>query len=111
MNSAVALSSLDLSLKQLEEVQLILHSSLPGCTVWAFGSRVRGNAKKYSDLDLVLVASKPLALETLADLTAMFDESDLPFKVDLLDWATTSESFRKIIEAEKVVLQIGSDAV
>jgi len=34
-----------------------------------------------------------------------FSESDLPFKVDIVDWATTGERFRKIIEAERIVLQ------
>jgi type I restriction enzyme S subunit len=34
-----------------------------------------------------------------------FDESDLPYKVDLVDWATTSESFRKIIERDRVVVK------
>jgi type I restriction enzyme S subunit len=29
----------------------------------------------------------------------------LPWKVDIVDWAVTSESFRKIIERDKVVIQ------
>ena len=27
-----------------------------------------------------------------------FDESELPFKVDVVDWATTSDSFRAVIK-------------
>jgi hypothetical protein len=34
-----------------------------------------------------------------------FANSDLPFKVDVVDWAATSESFRQIIEQDKVVVQ------
>jgi type I restriction enzyme S subunit len=44
----------------------------------------------------------------MAQSTALADafaESDLPWKVDVVDWATTSESFRKIIERDKVVVQ------
>jgi len=31
----------------------------------------------------------------------------LPWKVDVIDWITTSESFRSIIEKDKVVIQSG----
>ncbi len=34
-----------------------------------------------------------------------FSASDLPFRVDILDWATTSEQFRRIVERDKVVIQ------
>ncbi|MDH3998411.1 MAG: nucleotidyltransferase domain-containing protein [Desulfuromonadales bacterium] len=102
-------STMDLSPKQLAEVRRILIATIPGCTVWAFGSRVNGSAKQYSDLDLVVLAPQPLALDILADLNEQFDESDLPFKVDLLDWATTSEAFRKIIQAERMVLWDGDE--
>lgn len=78
---------------------------MPGRELWAFGSRVNGTAKPYSDLDLVILGSEPLSLSTLADLADGFSESDLPFKVDLVDWATTGERFRKMIEGGRVVLQ------
>ena len=29
-----------------------------------------------------------------------FELSDLPFRVDVLDWATVSEAFRKVIDAQ-----------
>ncbi len=38
-----------------------------------------------------------------------FSESDLPWKVDIVDWATLSEAIRKIIERDKVVVQLGED--
>lgn len=31
-------------------------------------------------------------------------ESDLPMKVDVVDWATTSENFRRVIAKDKVVV-------
>jgi type I restriction enzyme S subunit len=43
----------------------------------------------------------------MADLAEDFTESDLPFKVDLVDWATTSARFRKVIEGERIVVQAG----
>jgi len=56
-------------------------------------------------LDLVIVSTEPLPLALLAEVAEAFSESDLPWKVDLVDWATTSEVFRQRILAHKVVLQ------
>lgn len=36
-----------------------------------------------------------------------FAESDLPWKVEVVDWATIRPSFRAIIERAKVVAQPG----
>jgi type I restriction enzyme S subunit len=86
-------------------VQGILQSRLPHTEVWAFGSRARGTPKPYSDLDLALISSEPLPLSMLAQLNDAFDSSDLTIKVDLVDWASTSESFRSIIARDKVLIQ------
>ncbi len=43
----------------------------------------------------------------MADLRDAFSDSDLPFKVDLVDWAATKENFRKIIKKGYVVLKGG----
>lgn len=86
-------------------VRDILQKHVPQYAVWAFGSRAKWTAKPYSDLDLAVITDKPLSLAVSAALAEDFSESDLPWKVDVVDWATTSESFRKIIERDKVVLQ------
>ncbi len=96
-----------LSSKELREVKRILQKQVPEYEVWVFGSRVRGDAWKYSDLDLAIITNEPVSLSKMADLVESFDESDLVFKVDVVDWSTTNESFRKIIQSEKVVLQKG----
>ncbi len=90
---------------QWQIIQRILQHYLPSHTVWAFGSRVGGPCKPYSDLDLVIVSEQPLSLSLLAEIAEAFCESDLPWKVDLIDWATTSEQFRQRILALKLVLQ------
>ena len=98
---------IDLSSQQLTEVCTILSALVPDITVWAFGSRVVGNAREYSDLDLALITEEPISLGVMADLVASFEESNLPFKVDLIDWACTSDNFRNIIMANKVVIREG----
>ncbi len=86
-------------------VRDILRRHVPGHEVWAFGSRAKGAAKPYSDLDLAVIGDAPLASAVMAALTDDFSESDLPWKVDVLDWATTSEGFRAMIARDKVVVQ------
>jgi len=46
----------------------------------------------------------------LAILKEAFKESNLPFKVDVLDWAATGESFRALIIKSSVLLQGGDEA-
>lgn len=69
------------------------------------GSRARGTPKPFSDLDLALITSQPLPLSMLAQLNDAFDTSDLTIKVDLVDWASTRESFRDIIARDEVQVQ------
>ena len=73
--------------------------------MWAFGSRARRAAWQYSDLDLAVIGEEPLSLAVSASLADDFAESDLPFKVDVIDWATTGERFRRIIKKLYVPIQ------
>lgn len=99
------MAELDIRSDHLAMVRDILQKHVPQHTVWVFGSRAKGNAKPYSDLDLCVVSDKPLDFSVLASLADDFSESDLPWRVDVVDWANTRESFRKIIAQDKVVLQ------
>lgn len=105
MKAEASKSSLDLSPHDQEELQRLLQQYLSGCVVWAFGSRVNGSHKPYSDLDLAIITEQPLTLEQLAALRNAFDESDLTIRVDLVDWAAASESFRRIIVQQYLVVQ------
>lgn len=96
---------LDLKPRDWEIVHNILARHVPQYEVWAFGSRTKGTAKEYSDLDLAIITDQPLGLSLSAAIADDFVESDLPIKVDVVDWATTSEAFRQIIEKEKLVVQ------
>ncbi|MEO5331706.1 MAG: restriction endonuclease subunit S [Magnetococcus sp. YQC-5] len=96
---------IDIRPDQWEIVRDILHKHVPDREVWAFGSRAHWTAKQYSDLDLAVLGNEALDLGTLAGLEEDFSESDLPFKVDVVDWATTSEAFRGIIEKGRVLVQ------
>lgn len=101
---------IDLAPEHIKTVQRILAEHVPECEVRAFGSRVTGKAKDYSDLDLVLVGPGPLTLDAMRRVREAFEECDLPIRVDVLDWHAISLSFRKVIEEGFEVVQRADEA-
>lgn len=99
---------IDLAPHHLETVKDILREHVPDCEVRAFGSRVTRTASEYSDLDLVVVGAGALQRGTVPRLKEAFEESDLPIRVDVLDWYRIPQSFRDVIERNEVVLAVGS---
>ena len=96
---------LDLNPKHLKTVQNILSEHVPGCEVRAFGSRVRWTAKDYSDLDLAVMGDGQSDLRAMRRLVDAFAESDLPIRVDVVDWHAISEQFQRIILEKYEVVQ------
>lgn len=89
---------LDLRPQDHQEVRQILDRHLPHREVRVFGSRVTNQAKPYSDLDLVIMGDELVAASTMAHLALDFEESDLPFRVDLLQWRNAPTSLRQVIK-------------
>ncbi|MCF6180110.1 MAG: nucleotidyltransferase domain-containing protein [Geopsychrobacter sp.] len=97
--------SISLEPQELKQVRTLLKTHLPNLEVRAFGSRVHGeNLKPFSDLDLVIMNEKPQDPLCIAELREAFSESNLPFRVDILEWATISLNFRKRIEESCTLL-------
>jgi uncharacterized protein len=83
----------------------ILHENLPLNTqAWVFGSRATGRARRCSDLDLAIDAGRRLTLDETAKLTEAFSESDLPYRVDVVDWRAADDRWRRTIAAQRVAL-------
>lgn len=97
----------DIRPDHLKIVLEILNRVIPDREVWVFGSRAKGTARDTSDLDLAIIGKTPLDFRTLATLRDFFSESNIPYKVDVVDWTTISETFREIIRKDKVVVQSG----
>jgi uncharacterized protein len=73
----------------------------PGVEVFAYGSRAHGrNLKTFSDLDLCLRGSASVPWEVVARLRIAFEDSDLPFRVDVVDWARLKRDFREAISGD-----------
>ena len=96
---------IDLEKKNLEIVLSILNKEIPDCRVDAFGSRAIGKARKYSDLDLVIIRENEIPEEKLEALKDAFSESELPIMVDIVDWQKIPDNFREIIRNNSIPLQ------
>lgn len=79
-------------------IKNILEDHCKDAQVFAFGSRVNGNAKPYSDLDLVVKSDGVFELEDIANLKEAFADSDLVFKVDICDWHSLDNDFKKALK-------------
>ena len=100
---------LDLSERHRAMVETVLRDHVPGIEVWAYGSRVNGRGHAGSDLDLVLrnSDSRPLTASEMRDISQAFRESNVPFLVDIHDWAALPDRFRSEIERSHIVLIAG----
>ncbi|MBN8537640.1 MAG: nucleotidyltransferase domain-containing protein [Deltaproteobacteria bacterium] len=84
--------------KHLEIIKGILGPHLN--FTYVFGSRAKGTAKKYSDLDLVIKTT--IDKTSLRKIQDHFEESDLPYKVDLIIWSETDDTFKNHIEKDLI---------
>ena len=84
----------------------LLLKHVPECEVWAYGSRINGQAHDASDLDIVVRAPalRPVGTALSALRTALQD-SNVPILVQVHDWALLPEVFHTEIEREHIVIQ------
>ena len=96
-------TTIDIHPHDKEILYSLLSRYLPNTTVWAYGSRAVGNALPWSDLDLV-VFTKVNQEYQLSLLKEALEESNLPFRIDLLEWDWLPDDFKANIEASHTVL-------
>ena len=101
---------IDLRSDYREMVLHILKKHIPDEKVWVFGSRAKRTANNSSDLDLVIVSKDKISPRVMAALNFDFEESDLPFKVDILDWQNISDEFKQVIKENYIVFFNGQSS-
>lgn len=98
-------SMLNIAPKHLAITQNILKKyNASNYVFWAFGSRTTANTKPYSDLDIAIQITddKTVPLKILANIQFDFIYSDLPFKVDVIDYNAISGKFKENVDAAKI---------
>ena len=82
----------------------------PDVNVWVFGSRANWTAMDSSDLDLALEGDSKLGRKTMVALEDAFEDSSLPYTVDVIDLNGISDSFRRIVVAQRVPFPVAHDS-
>lgn len=97
------MSSLFLKPRYLDMLLEIFRNYCPNAEIWAYGSRISGEAHEASDLDLV-VKSFNDSSKNIYELKELVNNSDIPIIVDILDYNNIPESFQKEIEKNYIVI-------
>ena len=86
---------IDLDAATRKKVEFVLGRFLPEAEVRLVGSRARSGAKRQADIDLLVMRPEALSPLERALLNTAFEESDIPFRVDVLEWECLAPSFRE----------------
>lgn len=99
------MSEVDIRPQDLDVLRNILKAGLPHhARVFVFGSRANGKARRSSDLDLAVDAERALSPDERAALREAFENSVLPYKVDVVDMHSIDAGFRALVVRERVPL-------
>ena len=72
-----------------------------GAVVYCYGSRARGDYKKFSDLDLMVESEDKKNLD-LGKLMEILQNSNFPYKVDIVHFSDFAESYKPSYQKDKI---------
>ena len=98
-------SILDNEAADLAQIKALVMRALNGksCAVYLFGSRATGAARPASDFDVAVLAAEDISCE-LSVARDMLDESNIPFKVDVVDLRLAAPAFRRAAQTQGILL-------
>ena len=77
--------------RDIKTIHAIFNQYPEVLVVHIFGSRAKGTCKTGSDIDLAIM-NKGIEIRTLLKINNDFEESSLPYKIDLVDFNTLTNS-------------------
>jgi len=72
------------------------HLPDPSYRFFLFGSRVIGDAHPYSDFDVGIVGKTPAPSMAMDAIKEELEESNLPVRVDVVDFLKIADSFKRV---------------
>jgi predicted nucleotidyltransferase len=87
---------------QLKKI-LFQHIDPKNYTVFVFGSRATGASETFSDIDIG-IEGQPLSAKTKREIEEALEESDIPFRVDIVDFSTVNDRFRNVAKQKIIAL-------
>lgn len=96
------MSELYIKPEHLQILKDIFTKYCPNAEIWAYGSRINGNAHQGSDLDLV-VKNFNDENKKIYELQELIKESNIPFLVDINLYDNLPPSFQEEINKQYIV--------
>ena len=93
----------ELDEKTKQKIIAVISALIPEARIYLFGSRARGTNAQYADIDIALDAGKELLLIDVDEVKSMLNESNIKYKIDVVDIYQVSDLMRKEILREKVI--------
>ena len=93
--------------RYLDFILQVLKDNIPqkAAKFYIFGSRAKENYKEYSDVDIaVKLPDKKLSADILGKILLEFNDSTLPYEVDVIDLNAIDEKFKNLIKNSLVEL-------
>lgn len=72
--------------------------------VFLYGSRANGKDWKWSDIDIGIEGDEPVSREVLGMIREDFENSNIPYMVDVVDFSTSDPTFVSIAKQHTVAL-------
>jgi predicted nucleotidyltransferase len=81
----------------------VISALLPEAKIYLFGSRAKGTHRKNSDIDLAVDAGKELPRVDIGEARDMLNESNIPFKFDVVDLQAVNKEMQDAIRKDGIV--------
>ncbi len=92
--------------RHIKFILSILKNNFSGAKFYIFGSRAKGTYKEYSDIDIAVdLNNKKLDKDILGRILIEFQDSTLPYEVDVIDLNSIDEKFKNLIQDSLVELK------
>lgn len=65
-------------------------------SVFLFGSRAVGRHARFSDVDIGIEGTQRIPGFVIQRIKGDLEESDIPYRVDIVDFSTMSDSFKQV---------------
>ena len=101
---------IDLMPEHAAIIRSILQQYIPDRTVLAFGSRVNGQVKPFSDVDLAIMGQDSVLPEIRLHLQEALNDAPLPMKVDLVEFNKLPMTLQQNIQQHHTVFFNGENA-
>lgn len=92
--------------KHINFIRNTLNEYFPTGKYYVFGSRAKGTNKEYSDIDIAVeLKNEKISADTLGKILMFFNDSTLPYEVDIVDLKSIDENFKNLIINDLIELK------